>query len=510
MMGSGMLMVVCSTALVAQPATNGEALLPAEPSGIAEPAPLSGKGGPAPLSAVFDRGFTLRTADGETDLKLGASVQLDSRFYFGDSTAPDSFDIRRARLDFNSNLFGFMKVRIQAALEDTPYIRNAYLDLGPSDSVRLRLGQMKVPFSTQWLTLDNQVNFLERGSAEPLYPFFDRGVMLWGTVLAGTVSYSAGVYTGVGVDLDATKGDNDSAKLFAYRLFLRPFAPIASPYLNGLYLVGQGTSEMGGAPTRRFETRGMMAADFESQVWRWRTEQTLGTNGRNTDQITGRIDRRQRWGAEAHYLLGSFTASAEWLHIGYDDLRLLHELWSGSRLLRREELSRRDGEIQSLSIWASYFLTGEQKKLDTHGWRQPTPIHPWTDAQRGWGTWEVLGRFSRTVSSTSLFASERVNGYAAADFSSPVVAVGEGMSVNATVLDGAPLLYEGTVGLNWTMNHHFRIQVDGTYLWAPRFDEQAGTGGLVSAGNSDSAKALSKYRQLEREWSVGARFIVRI
>ena len=37
---------------------------------------------------------------------------------------------------------------------------------------------MKVPFSSSWATLDNNVNFIERASSTPVYPFFDRGIVL--------------------------------------------------------------------------------------------------------------------------------------------------------------------------------------------------------------------------------------------------------------------------------------------------------------------------------------------
>ncbi|MBI5528529.1 MAG: hypothetical protein HY897_19525 [Deltaproteobacteria bacterium] len=119
----------------------------------------AGEGDPAAVQGFYKDGFILKTADGKNELKLGASVQLDSRFYL-DGPPPDSFDIRRARLDFNSKHYGILSVRIQAAMEDNPYIRNALVDIGPCDAFHLRVGQMKVPFSSAWLAFDNQVDFI--------------------------------------------------------------------------------------------------------------------------------------------------------------------------------------------------------------------------------------------------------------------------------------------------------------------------------------------------------------
>ena len=81
---------------------------------------------------------------------------------------------------------------------------------------------MKVPFSSSWLTLDNNVNFVERGTASPVHPFFDRGFTLWGEALKGVLAYDLGVYTGAGSEVDVPSGDVDSGKEWAARLLLHP------------------------------------------------------------------------------------------------------------------------------------------------------------------------------------------------------------------------------------------------------------------------------------------------
>ncbi|MFH1176922.1 MAG: porin [Acidobacteriota bacterium] len=474
----------------------------------AKPAEAKAKGAGMPLESVLKDGFLLRTPDKKTELKLAASVQLDSRFYGGDSVAPDSFDIRRARLDFNAKLYDFMAVRIQAALEDSPYIRNAILDIGTRDALHLRVGQMKVPFSSQWLTLDNQVDFIERGSAEPVYPFFDRGFLLWGALAKQKLVYNLGVFTGAGVDLDNTKGDIDDHKDVAWRLFMQPLRGSTSA-AEGIYLVLQGTYGLTSVPTRRYETRGLMAANFESLLWRWRTEQVIGTNGRLTDQISGEIDSRTRWGAELHYQRGPFVASAEWAKVKYEGIQIFHDLFQGSKRLKHVPVLARDGEISNMSVWASYFLTGEKKLLDNFGWRQPSPDRPWGPGLEGGGAWEILARFSTTETDAELFDSAKVNGFTAADFTdTPPPTPGDGSSVNAAVVEGARKVYEATLGVNWTMNYNLRIQLDFTTIWAPDF--VPGKNGIVSGGNSDLADPTIKNTLVEKEHMVGMRFIFRI
>lgn len=477
-----------------------------------------------PVEAVYQDGFILRTLDRRFELKPQASGQLDTRGYFGDSVAPTSFDIRRARLDFNGKAFGdLLTVRIQAALEDNPYVRNALADLRVVDAFHVRVGQMKVPFSSSWLSFDNQVDFMERSTSEPLYPFFDRGVLLWGNLLDQTISYNLGTFTGVGVDLDASKGDIDTPKDLAWRIFAQPFKLLGVPWIERLYLAGQGTWGIGSTPTRRFETRGLTAPDYESQVWRWRTEQVLGDNGRNRDVIAGTVGARTRFGAEAHYQLGALTLSSEWAMLRYSGVRIFHDFWQGSKRLKHEPVRTsdgspfvREGNIHNLSLWAGYFVTGEKKTLDNFGWRQPTPSKPLALDGSGLGALEVLGRISATYTDQQLFDTARVAAYQGSDFASSGdaalkgPAVGEGASVTAAVLDGAPQFYEATAGVNWMLSYNARVMLNYTFQWAPAFDADQKSGGIVSAASSELSDATLKNKQVGSEHFVGLRFIFRI
>jgi phosphate-selective porin len=460
----------------------------------------------------YDEGFLLRTRDKKIALKLAASAQIDGRFYEGASVAPHSFDIRRARIDFSSKLFDRVMIRIQGAFEDSPYVRNAFVDVRLWSFLHLRVGQMKVPFSATWLSADNQVDFLERGTAEPLYPFFDRGGMIWGDLLGQRVTYNFGVFAGAGVDLDANKGDIDESKDLAWRLFLQPFRG-SHRCLEGLYLAGHGTWGMMSVPTRRFETRGLTAANFESLVWRWRTEQVLGTNGRNSDQISAEIDAKTRWGAELHYLYGPFAFSAEWAMVRYEGIKIFHDFNQGAKRLLHQEVLSRDGTIHHVSGFVSYFVTGEHKHLDNFGWSQPVPKRPVFLSPRGIGAFELLARFSATFTDSGLFDTQKVAGYKAADFTDPNnklagAAPGEGASVNAAVLEGASKLYEITGGVNWTMNFHLRLQLNYVYIWAPDYVE--GKNGIISAGNSELSDATLKNKIVKSEHMLGFRFIMRI
>lgn len=461
-----------------------------------------------PLEPIFRNGFFLRTADRKNELRIAGSMHLDARGYFGESVAPSSFDIRRARLDLQGRVHDVVTFRIQASLEDNPYIRNAYFDVEIDPALHVRLGQMKVPFSTEWLTLDNQVNSLERGTSHPVYPFFDRGVLLWGQLAADTVTYSVGLYNGSGVDLDTPKGDTGGGKEAAARLFTQPWRHRPASPLRGVYLVAQATGASESAPTRRYETSGMSAPTYESLIWRWRTEQVIGSNGRNSDHITAEMGSRRRWGVEALLLEGPFAASLEYCDARYDDITVFHDFFVGAQRVRREPVLTRAGGVRSTSLWASWFLTGESKTVDMFGWRQPAPKRSWKRGTLG-GAWEVMARLALTETDRDLFDAVRVNGYSGEQLGTPgPVPVGEGGSVSASVLDGAWKAAAATLGVNWTLNPSVRVQMEATEVWAR--DLEQGKGGIISGGNSNLDDPTRRNRQVEREFMLGMRFIFRI
>jgi len=289
------------------------------------------------------------------------------------------------------------------------------------------------------------------------------------------------------------------------RLFSQPFRKSSERWIRGFYLVAEGTSGSQSVPTRRYETRGLTAPNYESQIWRWRTEQVIGTDGRNADVIAGRIDSRQRWGAELHYLNGPFTASFEWVEASYDNIAVNHEYWSGSTLLLSEPVFVRDGAVRSVQAWFSLFLTGESKTLDANGWRQPDPKQSYRPGAGGSGAWELLARVSNTRTDDVFFDTVRVSGFTSDQVPNPV---GEGNSVRAAVTQGASEAWEGTLGLNWTVNPNLRLQLNLTRIWAP--DYEAGIDGIVSGGNSDLADATLKNLLVETEDMIALRFIFRL
>lgn len=424
-------------------------LLPSNPPVAPRPAP-AGKG--TALSAVYDEGFRVRTNDGSTDLRLAWSAQLDGRAPFGASVLSPSFDIRRARLDFIATVSRRLFVRIGLAAEDAPYIRNAFADFEIDELLHVRVGQMKVPFSTEWATFDNQVNFLERAYSQPIHPFLDRGVLLWGKVPRDVLVWNAGVFAGAGVDADAPRGDVDAGKQVAFRLFAQPFRHADARAVRGLYMVTQGTWEEASVATKRFEERGATTPLFESNLLLWK----------GPDDAT--LDTKARIGAELHYLYGPLAISGETATLRWTKL-------AGTTT----------GAVRSDSIWASVFLTGESKALDNFGWRQPNPHRPVFGAdpsKTGAGAIELLARASTTSVEPELF----------------------------DVYEGARRMNEVTLGVSWTLAYAARLQLNVVHTWVPDYAGGDGGSGIVSGGSSETGRRAL----VPSESLVGLRAIFRI
>ncbi|MDY6989966.1 MAG: porin [Thermodesulfobacteriota bacterium] len=412
-----------------------------------------------PAFAFWKNDFFLSTANEDFWMKIRGNLHFDTKFYGGNSHNPSEFDVRRARMDFQGMWYQYIYFRVQGEFADSPYIRNAWADYGFRDWLHMRAGQMKPPFSTSWWTTDNNVNFLERGVSTPLTPYFDRGWWLWGDILEKTLCWNLSVFTGAGMELDAKKGDVDDHKDYVGRLFYTPFKHQKGSALQGLHLCLEGSIGRQSVPTDRFEKKGYGSAVRDDKFWTWETE----------SPGNGTIGSRDRWGAELHYIAGPFTLSSEYLVTAYDDIEVFAPDGHG--------VINDDGRISSWSTWASYFFTGEKKRVSNFGWKQPSPKTNFDPLRlKGIGAWEVLARYTLTKTSDSLFDTYR---YADQDY---------------RILKGADRVDEYTLGLAWTWNPLVRWQLNYVHL----------NGSGIQSGSSSNPAGTSR---IDNEDMVGLRMI---
>src|SRR5688572_22253298 len=162
---------------------------------------------PAPVAAegwTFGKGLRLRNRDADLQIGLTGYGQVDFLSFLNWRDAnPDQpmedgeADLRRLRLGLEGE-WKRLSFEVQGDVSpDDGHLKDAWMGLRLSRAFRLRVGNMKVPVSREWLTSARRTDFVERSLlATALAPGRDWGVMLHGR--AGPFDYEAGGFRGDG------------------------------------------------------------------------------------------------------------------------------------------------------------------------------------------------------------------------------------------------------------------------------------------------------------------------
>lgn len=124
----------------------------------------------------------IRSEDGNFEMEFGGRLHLDFRAYTADFAPSSSFILRRARLEMQGSLYGFVEYKVQADFADveSTLLRDGYLNLRPRDSIQVMAGQFKAPFSQEELQSSKYLDFIERAMLNNLVPSRSPGVMVHG------------------------------------------------------------------------------------------------------------------------------------------------------------------------------------------------------------------------------------------------------------------------------------------------------------------------------------------
>lgn len=405
--------------------------------------------------AYYRDGFFMETPDKKFRLQIGGVLHFDTRVFEGNKSAT-SFDIRRARYDIRGTHYrGDVEsiFRIQIEMADTPYVRNVYWMFKFRPEFNLQIGQFKIPGGgADYLTEEAQVNFIEYSTAEPVAPFFDRGINIHSFWMDGIIQANLGMFTGVGSDVDVNHGDYDNHKNYAGRLMLVPFKKSDNPWLKGMHIAGSYETGDQSIKTARGETRNR-TENYESRWYEWKYSYAD-------------IKSRKRYGLEYHWLVGPATLSYEYNVVQWEGItayeygNLYLDSKTGTWKVDPTQTKCIDGKTgfpatcgptktipnggsyQSgvHQIWVSYFLTGEQKTMEDvfFAWRQPKPKKNFSLKNGTWGAWEVVARYVYHDTDQALFQTG--------------------------ILEGSNRGYSVTGGLRWIWNPKCRIMFDANYL----------------------------------------------
>jgi|SRR5271157_642399 len=346
-------------------------------------------------------GFTIKSADGNFLLKVGADLQVDNRTYLGEGSQSlvDTTLLRRVRPTFSGTVYRYIDYMFRPDFgQGQTVIYDAYVELKYFDRAKVRVGKFKPPVGLERLQSDDDTNFVERGLPTLLAPSRDIGYQISGDVVRQRVAYAVGVFNGVpdnGLSDAAVSGHRD----YAGRLFFTPFQPDHRNPLAGLGVgVGASTGNLDGEALPSYKSFGQNSfLPFAAGVIE--------------------AGHRTRLAPQAYYYIGSFGLLAEY---GLTEEGL------------QKGAVRRDIAYRAWQVQGAYLLTGEKK-----GFTGPTPGKNFDPRNRGWGAVELAVRVG--------------------DFSAEPGLYNYGFASAATAARRA---HEWVGGVNWYLNRLFRTSLD--------------------------------------------------
>ena len=381
----------------------------------------------AAVVTVNDKGASLKSANGDYEIKLRGLVQGDARFYLDGVPAGtnDTFLLRTARPTLEGSLGKLVAFRLTPEFAgDNASIVDAYVDLRFNPAYTLRVGKFTSPVGLERLQSSAALSEIERALPSELAPNRDIGVQLQGEFANSEVSYAIGVFNGAvdGRDAATTNPDNDFE--YAGRLFFEPFKNDANA-LSGLgFGIGGSIGDKHGSGNNflpRYRTPGQL------QFFGYLT--TVLADGQQT-----------RFSPEGYYYRGGFGLLAEYIV---------------SKQAVRVGAVREDISNKAWQTTASYVLTGE----DT-GYRGVLkPSRPFAPGKNGgWGAFELVGRYSVLEVDEAAFPL----------FANPSTSANQANS--------------WTLGVNWYLNSNLKLVVN--YL------HTSFEGGAAAGADRESEKAL--------------------
>jgi phosphate-selective porin OprO and OprP len=313
-------------------------------------------------------GFSIRSSDGDFQLKIGGYLHADGRFYPKDSgnLGADSFVLRRVRPQFQGVLYKFIEFRIMPDFgEGKAVLQDAYLDIRYFPKVSVRAGKFKGPIGLERLQSATDILFIERGLPTNLVPNRDVGIEVWGDVLGNRLSYALAVMNGT-PDAGSVDGDTNDGKDYIARLFATPFVRLRAGHpLKGLGfgLAGSTGKQEGALPT--FKSAGQL---------------TFFSYGSTVTAGGARV----RYSPQAYYYFDRFGVLAEYVR--------------SDQKVRRGAAVTNVG-VTSWQVAASWFLTGESK-----GFKNGAPRTDFNPAKQGWGAWEIAARVENLTIDPAAYA----------------------------------------------------------------------------------------------------------
>jgi len=316
-------------------------------------------------------GFTIKSVDGDFQLRLRGLVQADSRSYGGGAPAlgAGTLFLRRVRPITDVTAWHYFTARIVPDFgAGTTVLYDAYVDFRLAPQFTLRGGKAKPPVGLEQLQSDQDLPFVERGLPTNLVPNRDVGLQALGDFAGGALSYAAGVFDG-DPDRGNVDGDVTNNKDIAARLFLQPFVRSHRSPLQGL---GFGVAGTTGIEHGTIAATALPSYVTPGQQTMFKYRDSTTAQGRRY-----RVTPQAYWYVGRVGLLGEYVVSSQRVARGAANAVLQSTAWQ---------------------VEASIYLTNDHASFGT-----VTPRHPFDPRAHGYGALELSARYGELTPDAAAF-----------------------------------------------------------------------------------------------------------
>ncbi len=237
------------------------------------------------FTAGWDRGFYLRSADGDFRLNIGGWIQPRYEFRAGEGEEDtSSFTMRRVRLDLRGHVLRpELTFRVMSEHARSSNLRDAWIDYAFTPAMQLRAGQFTVPFQWHRFIGPRRQHFAERGVPSETFGFLqgrDIGIMAHGRLMQDRLAYGAGLFDGAGRNVDVSNSSGHMAS--------------ARATWAALGALPREESDYAGSKRPQVSIGAGVQGAWRNERRDWALGRSEEENGRG-DWITGTVDTRVAW-----------------------------------------------------------------------------------------------------------------------------------------------------------------------------------------------------------------------